>query len=215
MKGLADLIKQGQQAPQQEQEQPAQQPIYTPEEVTVLEEYEKNWPDVAQAEGLKRKAEYHDLLKYVFEQVTAFVAPTIEQVRAIQNNLHTGELKTLVPDYDPQLEEKINGWIETQPNYLQMGMKHVMTQGTSEEVADLIGRFRAATGTSAPAAPAAPAPAPAAAPKAELSSATKQAVASLAPVSGERSAVPQGDESAQDFDSAFKKFAASGDLPKF
>lgn len=208
VKGLADLLKQ-QPAPAAPTGPAAQEaPIYSAQDIQVLEEYEKNWPDVAQAEALRRKAEYHDLMKYVFQEVTSFVGPMADQLRAIQNNLHTGELKSLVPDYDPGLEEKVSSWVDQQPAYLQSGMKHVMQQGTSEEVADLIGRFRAATGASAPAAPVA-APAPAAAPKAELSKATKQAVASLAPVSGDRSVVSRGSEDPQDYDSAFAKYAAS------
>lgn len=212
VKGLADLLKQNPApaapvapaAPAAEQE-----PIYSEQEVQLLADYEKNWPDVAQAESLRRKAEYHDLLKYVFTQVHQYVGPALEQLRTIQNNLHTGELKTLVPDYDPSLEEKVSAWIDEQPSYLQSAFKQVMQQGTSEEVADLIGRYRAATGTAPAAAPQpAPAPAPAAAPKAELSKTAKQAAVSLAPVGGDRSVVPQG-EDPNDFDSAFAKYAST------
>jgi len=181
-------------------------PLYTQEELGVLQEFEKNWPDVNAAVALQQRAVVHDMLKYVFEQVQQFVGPTIDQVRSIQNNLHTSELKALVSDYDPQLEEKVSSWIDTQPGYLQGALKQVMQTGTSEEVADLIGRYRAETG-SAPAAPAAPAPTPAPAPQAQLSDAAKKAAASLAPVSGERSAVPQGEP--QDYDSAFAQYAAS------
>lgn len=194
-----------------------QQPVYTPEETAILEEYEKNWPDVSRAEALRRRAEYHDIFKYVFEQVAAYTQPLFEQVRTIGNTLHTGELKTLVPDYDPQLEEKVASWVDEQPSYLQTAFKQVMKEGTSEEVADLIGRYRAATGSApaapapqgqAPAAPAAPAPAPAKPAATELSSLAIQAAQSLAPVSGERSQVPQGEDKG-DFDSAFARHAAT------
>jgi hypothetical protein len=87
-------------------------------------------------------------------------------------------------------------------------MKQVMQSGTSDEVADLIGRYRAATGQQATPAPAAKPKAPAAT-KTELSSAAKQAAEALAPVSGERSAVPQG-EDPMDFKTAFQKYAAAG-----
>lgn len=185
--------------------------VYTPEETQVLTDYEKNWPDVARAETLKRRAEYHDLLKFAFEQVAAFVAPMREQVQTMANALHVGQLKEAVPDYSDDLENKVTGWIDTQPAYLQAPMKQVMQTGTSEEVADLIGRYRAATG-----APPAPAPAPAGkvpaapiqAPKTELSNAAKQAADSLAPVSGDRTVVPQGEE-AQDYQTAFQKYAAA------
>lgn len=207
-------------APTPGQEPPAEAPLYTAEETTQLSEYEKNWPDVAQAEQLKRRAEYHDLLKYVFSEVHKFVSPMQEQLRSVGNTMHLGEVKALVPDYTENLEADVAAWVDTQPAYLQAPYKAVMQQGTSEEVADLIGRYRAATGSAAPAAPTPPAtpaapaapvaPTPSAAPATELSSAAKQAAASLAPVSGERSAAPAG-EDPQDFSSAFARYAAEAE----
>ena len=203
--------------------QPAAEPpapqLYTQDEQAILAEYEKNWPDVAKAEELKRRAEYHDIIKFVFENMTQYVGPIADQVRAMGNTLHIGELKAAVPDYSENLEADVAAWVDTQPSYLQAGMKQVMQSGTSEEVADLIGRYRAATGTApaaqAPAVPAAApvaagTPAPVAAPKTELSSAAKQAAESLAPVSGDRSVVPEG-ENSQDYESAFAKYASTMD----
>lgn len=211
VRGLADLIQQPQKAPPAPAPAapPADVQIYTPDEVGVLQEYEKNWPDVAAAESLKRRAEYHDLMKFVFTEVHNFVSPMMDQLRTMGNTMHLGELKQAVPDYSENLEAEVAGWVDTQPSYLQAGMRQVMQTGTSEEVADLIGRYRAATGA-APAsqAPAsAPAPAPAKAPKTELSSAAKQAAESLAPVSGDRTQIPVGQDP-MDFESAFARYAA-------
>lgn len=180
----------------------------------MLADYEKNWPDVAQAESLKRRAEYHDLMKFVFGEVAKYTQPLFDQMRMVGNTLHVGELKQAVPDYSEALEADVANWIGTQPAYLQGAMKQVMQQGTSDEVADLIGRYRAATGTApAPAAPAAQAPAAPAKPaQTELSSAAKQAAESLAPVSGDRSQVPQG-EDPLDFQTAFARYAAET-MPK-
>lgn len=203
---------------------PAAEPqaeMYSAEDQGVLAEYEKNWPDVARAEKLVRRAEYHDLLGFIFGEVSKFVSPLQQQLSGIGNNLHITELKAAVPDYSDNLEAEVSKWVDTQPTYLQTGMKAVMQGGTSEEVADLIGRYRTANGIApaapAPAAPAAAAPvapaaaapaAPKPAAKTELSSAAKQAAASLAPVGGERSQVPQG-EDPQDFDSAFSRYAST------
>lgn len=198
---------------------PAEQPaLYTPEEQSLISEYEKNWPDVAQAETLRRKGEYHDLLKYVFTEVHNFIAPALQQVNAMGNTLHTQELSNAVPDYSPDLEVQVAKWIETQPAYLQAPYLQVMQQGTSEEVADLIGRYRGATGTApAPAAPApaggaAPAPTPKAPAQTELSNLAKQAAESLAPVSSDRTQVPVG-EDPQDFQTAFARYAAEEAKP--
>jgi hypothetical protein len=188
-------------------------PLYSPEEQSLLTEYEKNWPDVAQAEAIKRRGEYHDLLKYTFTEVHKFLQPHLAQIAAMGNTLHEGELRSLVQDYTPAVEADVLKWIDTQPSYLQAPYKQVMQQGTSEEVADLIGRYRGSTGTApAPAAPApagqqAPAAAPAAPAKTELSNLAKQAAESLAPVSSDRTQVPAGDDPG-DFNSAFARYAA-------
>lgn len=218
VKGLADLLKNqpaaAEPAAAPAAGEPEQPPLYTQDEIGVLSEYEKNWPDVAQAETLKRRAEYHDLMKFVFGEVAKYTQPLFEQMRTVGNTLHMGELKQAVPDYSEALEADVAKWIDTQPGYLQIGMKQVMQQGTSDEVADLIGRYRAASGTApAPAAPAAQAPAAPAKPaQTELSSAAKQAAESLAPVSGDRSQIPAGEDPG-DFVSAFARYAAET-MPK-
>ncbi len=212
---LADVLKNNQPAPAPAAEAsaaPAAEipPVYNPQELQVLTDYEKNWPDVAQAETLRRRAEYQDLLKFVFEQVVEYTKPQFEQLRQIGNQLHMTELRGAVPDYSENLETEVAGWIDTQPAYLQAPFKQVMQTGTSDEVADLIRRYRETSGTT-PAAQAppsaAPAPAPKAPPKTELSNAAKQAAESLAPVGTDRTSVPQG-EDPQDFTAAFRKYAA-------
>ncbi len=222
VRGLAEALK-GQPAPVPHavEQTPAPVPLYTPEDETAIENYRENWPDVAKAEQLLRRAEYHDLMKFMFTQVATHVAPLFklqDTVAAIGNNLHTDQLTKLVPDYAPPMEDAVNAWIDTQPSYLHAPYKTVMQTGTPEEVADLIGRYRATTGTPpapaapaapAPAAPAAPAPAAPVKPVTELSRAAKQAAESLAPVSGDRSQVPAGEDQ-QDFDSAFARYAATG-----
>lgn len=215
---LAEALKQNAQPAAQPATQPAAQPaaeeppLYNDQELAVIADYEKNWPDVAAAEALKRRAEYADLISFVFKAVAEHFNPKLEQITVLSNLAHEQQLRAAVPDYTPDLETQVAQWVDTQPPYLQAAMKQVMQSGTSEEVADLIGRYRAATGVqpAQSAAPAAPAPkAPPAAPKTELSSAAMQAAESLAPVSGERSAVPQGEDPG-DFDSAFQKYAATG-----
>lgn len=219
---LAGLINQSPAQPEAHEApvQPAvEAPLYTTDEQELLQEYVKNWPDVSRAEQLIRRAEYHDLMKYMFEQVREYVGPMADQVRAMGNNLHISEVKQAVPEYDDALEQSVVAWVDTQPSYLQVGMKQVIQSGTSEEITDLIRRYWADTGTAPAPAPAAaalaaaapeqsPAPTPVKPVKTELSSAAKQAAESLAPVSGERSQVPQG-EDPNDFETAFSKHAAA------
>jgi hypothetical protein len=191
---------------------PAAVPVYTEQEAATLTEYEKNWPDVAQAETIRRRGEYSQLLSYVFSEVAKYMQPVMADVTNLRNGAHIDQLKGAVPDYSDALESEVASWVEKQPAYLQTAYTAVMQGGTSDEVADLIGRYRAATGA-APAA-AAPAGGPVVAPvvpapkrETELSKAAKQAAASLAPVGSERSNVTTGAETG-DFDSAFARFAA-------
>lgn len=205
------------------EEKPAAQPearpepqpepaLYTSEELEVLTEYEKNWPDVSKAQDLKMKAVVHDTIKYVFENVAEFMREPMQKLDAIGNVIHSNEVKAGMPDYSLELEANVNEWIETQPSYLQAAMKGVMQGGTSEEVIDLFRRYQESTGTPAqgqasqgtPPPPAPPAPA-----KTELSDAAKQAAESLAPVGTERSNVPQGRDPTN-FQAAFDEYAEKG-----
>ncbi len=208
LRRLAALVKDQKSAATQVQEQPApqqpqqEQPVYSADEQKFLEEYEKDWPDVAKAESLRRRAEYRELVNYVFTEVAKVLRPQIETVQAISEMTHLQQLQTQVSDYD-DVRDKVISWAEKQPPYLQAAYKHVIEQGTVDEVADLIDRYRQETGYKAP--NAAPKPAPKRV-ETELPSATKQAAAALAPVSSKRSAVIAGDDP-NDFESAFSSFA--------
>ncbi len=188
-------------------------PIYTQDELAVLTDFQKNWPDVAQAIDLQKRAEYQDLIKFTFESVASYLAPHLDQLKAIGNAVHLSEVKAEVPNYSPELEAQVMAWVENEPPYLQAAYKQVMQAGTSEEVADLFRRYQGATGGAPPVqqgAPAAPAAtAPAAPVRTELSDVAKQAAEALAPVGTERTNVPQGSDP-MDFKSAFRQFAEQG-----
>lgn len=205
---LARLVKETPQAepepPQQSAPAPQEAPIFTKDEQEFLTSYEKDWPDVAKAEALRRRAEYRELVGYVFTEVAKELRPVVELVQTMSQRTHLDDLKTTVNDYD-DVRDKVISWVGQQPTYLQMAYKHVIEQGTVDEVADLIDRYRRETGVTA-------APKPAASPatrktESELPTATKQAAAALAPVSSKRSAVLQASDP-DDFESAFAAFAS-------
>ena len=172
--------------------------IYTAEEQALLSEYEKDWPDVAKAEALRRRGEYRDLVNHVFREVAKELAPLAQNMKLLAERTHLADLHDAVEDYD-EVRDKVIDWANQQPAYLRNAYQHVIQQGTPDEIADLVERYRQATGT--PTAPAAPA-APARKAESELPSTTKQAVAALAPVSSKRSTVVQADDP-NDFESAF------------
>lgn len=185
--------------------EPAEQPIYTPEEQQVLTKYIEEWPEVAQAEALMRRQEYRHLVQHVFNEVLKTIQPLQETVTTLATHTQYSQLAQQVPDYD-DIRDRVVEWVGQQPAYLQPAYNHVIQRGTPDEVVDLINRYRQSSGTSAPAAAVS---APPVVKKTEpaLPADAKQAAASLAPVSSKRSAVaPSADP--QDFDSAFAAFAS-------
>jgi len=177
-----------------------QQPYYSEEETKFLQDYEKDWPDVAKAEALRRRAEYRDLVGYVFQEVAKEIMPVMDMVRTLSERTHLSDLHNTVEDYD-SVRDKVIDWVGKQPSYLQAAYNHVIKQGTVDEVADLINRYKQETGTTTRTAPSASRKT-----ETELPTATKQAAAALAPVSSKRSAIIAGQDP-NDFESAFSSFA--------
>ena len=195
---FAQIVRE-QPAPQQPvqpqaQERPQPAPLFTPEEIKELEAYEKDWPDVAKAEALRRRAEYSQLISYVFQQVSQRLAPLEQQTAGVSTRSHLNDLYTLIPDYD-QVRDPVLAWVDQQPAYIKNAYMQVAQQGTPAEVADLVGRYKQANGVQAPVARAPAAPAPQ----------VRKAAAALAPVQSARSNVAE--TAPEDFDSAFAAFA--------
>lgn len=185
---------------QPEVKEPAQEELISADDVKLIEEVEKDWPDVVKAVRAERNYAMRQAVDYVFKEVAKELKPLMQTVQTLAQRTHLQDLQSRVPDYNT-VTDKVVAWVDKQPPYLQAAYKHVIQQGTAEEVADLIGRFRAEAGTR-PATPASPQKK-----KAELPTATKQAVAALAPVSTKRSATASGGIDPSDFDGAFAAFA--------
>lgn len=191
-------------------------PMYTDEENAALAKYREEWSDVMQGEALIRRAEYAQLVQYVFNQIQ----PHIDELRGFYETQSVtsqySSIVQLVPDYD-QVRDATLAWVDTQPDYLKAAYQQVTQSGTPAQVADLIGRFKRETGYTSPAAPAVPAvptaAAPAAAPAAPaapapaaLPAGAAAAAASLRVVQSGRSE-PVSAPDPNDFDGAFKEFA--------
>jgi len=187
-------------APQQTQQQaPA---LFTDVEAKLLQDYEADFPEVARAEALRRRAENQVLVQHIFSQVAQALRPIQEALGGVVETTHVENLHKAVPDYD-DVRDKVVNWVGTQPAYLRAAYEHVIQEGTVDEVADLITRYRTATG----AAPAAAAPVAVMAKKdVELPDTAKRAAAALAPVASKRTAVVRGSDPT-DFDGAFSQFA--------
>ena len=188
------------QAPQPEPTAQEPQPVLTPDDYKVIDQFEKDWPDVAKAVALREKAMAHEIINYAFQEFAKEFRPVAQTVRALSEKTHISELHNRVNDYD-DIRDKVVDWVGQQPRYLQAAYQQVIQHGTVDEVTDLISRYRAAT---------APAPqAPASPPKPTLTAETRKAAASLAPVSSKRTAVIKVDDPG-DYDSAFEIASREG-----
>ena len=177
--------------------------IYTPEEQETLEAYQKDWPEVAKAESLVRRAEYRAMLTYVFDQVGKELQPMMETVATLSERTQLTDLRSNITDYDTVRDDVVT-WVDTQPSYLQDAYKRVMQSGTVDEVSDLVQRYRKDTGVVVGTTSTTEKKGT------ELPTTTKKAAASLAPVSSKRSVVPADDDVEEDYDSAFAKYASTG-----
>jgi hypothetical protein len=184
-------------------------PIYSADESALLAKYHEDWPDIAKGEMLQRRAEYRDLVKYVFDQVQATYGPVAEYFQTRSGKDQYSDIKTLVSDYD-QVRDATIAWAKSQPAYLASAYDKVISEGSAEDVADLIARFKKETNYAAPAAstPAAPVPVKGAVPASTtLPEKARQAAAALRVVSSKRSEASSGAADPNDFESAFAEFA--------
>jgi len=194
-------------------------PLYNADEQALLTKYQEDWPDVSKAEALMRRAEYKDLVGYIFQQVRAELAPLQDFVSTQAPRTQYSEIVKLVSDYD-DVRDKALTWVDSQPAYLKAAYKQVTDGGSPEEVADLINRFKKETNYASPAAPTSPAPigaatftppaAPAKPAAPALPAAATKAAAKLAVVKTGRTEQESG-TSDDDFDGAFAKYAANED----
>jgi hypothetical protein len=177
---------------------PIEQQLFTPEEIEFLTAYDKEFPDIARAETIRRRADLRMTVGYVFDEVTRSLQPLVQQIQNLAARTHLGDIHQAVPDYDTTREQVI-AWVDKQPPYLKAAYQRVVQQGSVDEVADLINRYKKDTGVVAPPAPVKPEP--------ELTPAAKKAAAALAPVSSKRSGAVITEP--QDFDGAFGAAAAA------
>lgn len=192
------------------QQAPAQ-PVLSKEEIETVQEFRKEWPDVAKALDVQQKAFAHDLLNYVFSQIAQEVTPVLQQVETIADRTHVADIYDFVPDYD-QVREPVIDWVSRLPNnaFRQYAVG-VVQQGSPADIQGLVDQWRMFNGVAAPqaAAPAARAPQQVQRPAPVVKQAPpslKQAAAAMAPVKSQRTTVIQTDDP-NDFDGAFERYA--------
>ena len=184
-----------------------QMPQLSKDELALVQQVEKDFPDVARAQAIVRRAEYQQVVRHIFDEVTranaakdAQLAPFLTLVQNLAERTHVGDLKSAVPDYDKIDIKSLVAWVETQPAYLRPGYDQVLKTGTAADVKDVVDRFRASTGATQVVDPKVAAAAAAA------EAARKKAITALKPVDSSRAAAPAG-EAPSGFNDAFDEFA--------
>ncbi len=184
-----------------------QMPQLSNDELALVQQVEKDFPDVARAQAIVRRAEYQQVVRHIFDEVTranaakdAQLAPFLTLVQNLAERTHVGDLKSAVPDYDKIDIKSLVAWVETQPAYLRPGYDQVLKTGTAADVKDVVDRFRASTGATQVVDPKVAAAAAAA------EAARKKAITALKPVDSSRAAAPAG-EAPSGFNDAFDEFA--------
>lgn len=204
---LADVLDKRQPPAPAPQPRPRAQPapIYSGEELTELQTFAKDWPDIARAFELYTRGQRVQDRAAIYEDVARVVSPLQGGVQTVQVNQQLNDLQRAIPDYD-QVRDPVINWVRTDktlPPYLRSAYNNVIEGGEVGEVAHLVGEWRKATGSAAPAVRTTPAVTVTKAN--ELAPAVKQAAASLAPVQSQRTVhVPSAPSG---FDDAFEAFA--------
>jgi len=170
--------------------------------MATLAQFEKDYPDMAKAMGIMLSGALKQNNAHTFDQISRVIAPAISNVDAIADAHALSELRQLIPDYD-KVRAPVVKWVQEDPKlpaYLRRAYVSVIEEGEASDIADVVGQWRLATGTKAPAATP---------PKAsiELSEAAKQAALTLAPVISQRSATVQGEPTT--YDDAFEAAVAA------
>lgn len=181
-----------------------EQPLYSADEQTAIAKFQEEWPQEAQAIQLMNRKFGKEMIEYIFGQIAPEVKAVREMVQTLALRAHQSDLSETIGDYSDQEVDEIKEWVKTQPSYLQGGMNGVIQSGTADEVADLVNRYREATGkkpTEGSGSQQEPQRG-----DTELSGAVKQAADDLAPVGSKRSVVQDADDKSN-FDAAWGNFA--------
>lgn len=181
-------------APEKSQVSP-EPPQAVEEEDSVFAQFEQDWPDVAKvmkARESKLKSEVQAVLESlnaVKQELLSKVQPLETQYQQSAADQFANAVKSKHPDaFDlfPQVEE----WAKTLPVHVRIGVDHVLSKGTVEDVVALYDDFKKATNRVAAEPP-------------KVDEVTAQRMKRMAPVQAARTSVTGSGPDPQDFDGSF------------
>ena len=132
---------------QEEEQQPTNWMDYVPEDKRQLvEQYESEWPEVAEAEQLKREAQLKQLQDQVYSEVGQALAPIADMHRQMQVDAHHKAIQAKHSDVD-DIKDDLIEWVGQQPDFVRPAFEQVLQKGSAEEVNQLIDHYKQATGS--------------------------------------------------------------------
>jgi len=182
----------------------------TAEEKAAMEDFKKNFPTEHAAMESRLKAEKRVVNRQVYDAVQAAMTrvyadftPLAQGYAADSEAAHFEKLRAAHTDYDTVVD-LVPAWIKKQPAYLQTAYQSAYDGGSTQEVIDLVTRFKTDTGRVTPAVTTTAVVTPEPARK----GATKEEIESGLPVNTRRAAPnTKGAPDANDYDGAFDEAA--------
>lgn len=175
--------------------------VYSAEEKTFLDGYEKEWPDIVKGEALRRRAEYGQIIKHVFTEIHKAYGPLIERgVVAADNVAESNTLQFIRQthtDYNDAMYDDLVVWAEGLTGYRQKLAKSTIEDGEPQDLVDLIAEFKTVTGRNKPKAVAGESDA---SKVTELSPQAKKAAKAIGVVDTKRTAAAPNAADPNDFD---------------
>jgi hypothetical protein len=150
----------------------------------LLDEVKQDFPNLMKAVDL--------LVKRAETRIRSEYAPVAETVANSARERHFNAIRSVHEDFD-QVKDRLKSWVDQQPAYLRPGYEAVLSHGTTEDVIDLLNRYKQSMGIRK------------AAPSKPNQDRARQRAAEAAEVVRTRSApvVPRGEPDKNDYEAAF------------
>jgi hypothetical protein len=180
-------------------------------EGAVLENFRKEWPEVAEAMSTQLQIDIYNTVQYVFAQMKKEYGPRFERLDAVADvvgeMITINDLRSRNSDYDTEHGNVVQ-WVDSLKGFQKKAAKDVLESGTPEDVTELFAEYRKAN-PKAPALVAGTDTTPAKAPQApkgktELSAAAKKAANALSVVDSKRTSATTTVDP-DDFDAAWRE----------
>ena len=199
MQRIEEMLAKQNAKPEPQPEPAKEEPILTEQEIAALDEFANEWPDVNAAINTILKRERAEIYRRVAESIAPVIDPLVQNYQSTAADQHYNQLVSAHPDYDI-IRDKVVDWIDKQPAFLKNAYMEVAQNGATQDVIELLNRYKAENNLTNVASTLQNQPAS----SKEPSEKAKKAAASLGVVESKRSIIPVTDTK-DDFDAAWEQ----------